>query len=201
MGGINRPPMTHQVRDISPLTSHMSNKFGNKNGVNNQNGVNVSAPSNPQNNSTSANSSSQSAVNNKKNNGSANSINRQTGSSGQNYSASGAPFPAGSDHFEPKKRELTQKIAPKMVPLPMTKDLTNLPNHGATSSTSANMKKMSSNGNGVGLNERPRSSQIASHSSTFGSSSKGVGHPSAQNNGSSRLTSGGMMGRGFSPSL
>lgn len=72
----------------------------------------------------------------------------------------------------------------------MTKDLTNLPNHTAPPSSS-NMKKMSSATQNTTIGERPRSSQIASHS-TFGGGSKGTG---------SRLNSGGMMSRGFSPSL
>ena len=44
----------------------------------------------------------------------------------QGRGVSSSQVQSGYVPYEPKKREMTQKIAPKM-PLPLTQDLTNLP--------------------------------------------------------------------------
>ena len=90
--------MSHQVRDISPL-----NSSSNLNSRGATTAATVAAQQRQHQTATSSNGVA-------------------ARSGGGNTSHSGGYVP-----FEPKKRELTQKIAPKMPVVPMTQDLTNLP--------------------------------------------------------------------------
>ena len=98
--------------------------------------------------------------------------NTQGGTTTQSRSGYQGSGQAGYVPFEPKKREMTQKIAPKM-PFPMTQDLTNLPMpHNSTSEKHANVsgkqnQNSASHANHsahVKMHERPKSSQVTSSS-------------------------------------
>ena len=98
--------------------------------------------------------------------------------------------------YEPKKREMTQKIAPKM-PMPMSQDLTNLPlPHNHVSGTNENKpQKSASNATGSKLIDRSSNKNVGSHHHTSGHTSKSGGIHG------SRMTTSQQVGRGMSPNF
>lgn len=109
----------------------------------------------------------------------------QNNSVAQSRGGSSANNQSGYVPYEPKKRDMTQKIAPKM-PMPMSQDLTNLPlphNHvGDKQQNQASKAQSQANSK---MLERPKGSSQGNQSSGTGQSHHASSHPSRGNNSTS----------------